>query len=133
MYPGISVEFEQTTQTETEVPGLGPPAAAPSSTESAIPQVLALGVEFVALPGEPDRLQREIPQLVRDANGKSESFRGCMVLFSEQEVRLVTVITLWSGRGRAGECNEKRLKRLLEPYVDRWLRIRSFVAFLSTS
>ncbi len=101
--------------------------------DTAISKVFAHGVEFVTLPGKSERLQREIPLMMRDANGKSGDFFGCILLFSEQEVRLVTVITLWSRRDRARECNEKRLKSLLEPYVDRWLRTTSFVTFLSGS
>lgn len=67
--------------------------------------------------------------MMRAANKESDGFCGCVVLFSEQEARLVTVITLWTTRHQAKHCNEKRLKRLLEPYVDRWLRVRSFVGF----
>ena len=94
---------------------------------------LAYGVEFVTLPGQSDRLRTEIPFLVRAANEKSRGFSGCLVLVSEQEARLVTVITLWMTRDGEKECHEKRLKRQLEPYVDRWLRTRRFVTFLSMS
>jgi hypothetical protein len=93
----------------------------------------AYGVEFVTLPGESDKLRTEIPFLVRAANEKSRGFSGCLVLVSEQEARLVTVITLWMTRDGEKECHEKRLKRQLEPYVDRWLRTRRFVTFLSMS
>jgi hypothetical protein len=102
---------------------------ADSSGETEIPEVFARGAEFVALPGESEKLKWEIPLLMRAANGESGGFYGCIVLFSEQEARLVTVITLWAGREQAKHCDEKRLKRLLEPYVDRWLRVKSFVGF----
>jgi hypothetical protein len=108
-------------------------SAAHFGSEASSPLVFAHGVEFVTLPGESEKLQREIPLVIRDANGESDGFLGCIVLFSEQEARLVTVITLWTGRDRAKQCNEKRLKGLLEPYVDCWLRARSFVTFLSGS
>jgi hypothetical protein len=106
-------------------------ALAPSDPygETAIPEVFAHGAEFVAVPGQSERLQREIPLVMRAASKESGGFCGCVVLFSEQEARLVTVITLWTTRDQAKHCNEKRLKRLLEPYVDRWLRVRSFVGF----
>jgi hypothetical protein len=97
--------------------------------EVPIPQVFAHSAEFVALPGESEKLQWEIPLLMRAANGESAGFCGCIVFFSEQEARLVTVITMWAGRDQAKHCDEKRLKRLLEPYADRWLRVRRFVGF----
>jgi hypothetical protein len=94
--------------------------------------VTAHGMEFVALPGQSESLRKKIPLAMRSANGSSQDYVGCMVLFSEKEARLVSVITLWKGRDRATKCNQdsKRLKKLLEPYVDRWLRTRRFVTFL---
>jgi hypothetical protein len=109
-------------------------AAGDSTGEASTPEVIAHGVEFVALPGKAAKLQRAIPEAMRDTFGNSGSFSGCMVLVSEQEPRLVTVITLWTGRDRVEQCNEnsKRVKKLLTPYVDRFLRARRLAAFLST-
>jgi hypothetical protein len=109
-------------------------AAAVSTFETPAPEVVALGVEFVALPGKAALLQSAIPEAVRDTIGNSRSFAGCMVLVSEEEARLVTVITLWTGRNRIEQCNEnaKQVKKLLAPYVDRFLRTRRLAAFLST-
>ena len=109
-------------------------AAAVSAVETPAPEVVALGVEFVALPGKAALLQSAIPEAVRDTIGNSRSFAGCMVLVSEEEARLVTVITLWTGRNRIEQCNEnaKQVKKLLAPYVDRFLRTRRLAAFLST-
>jgi len=106
----------------------GPPAQ-----ESSVPRLFAHVVEFVAPPGKAERLQTEIPLALRRANGRSEGFAGCIVLFSEQEARLVTLITLWRDGNHANECNgnSTRLKTLLAPYVDRWLRTRSFHTFVS--
>jgi hypothetical protein len=105
-----------------------------STGESPAHEVFAHGVEFVALPGETEKLQKEIPVAMREVNRNSKGFSGSMVLFSEQEARLVTVITLWRGSEPDKECDENstQLKRLLEPYVDRWLRTRRFVTFVST-
>jgi|SRR5215470_9840509 len=104
------------------------------TTETGASQVLAHQVEFVAFPGDKDNLQREIPLLVRDAVVGSSGFIGCMALFSEQEARLVTVITLWTGPVCLSQCNESftRWKGLLDPYVERWLRARNFVTFVCT-
>lgn len=120
----------ETARTEPDVSVLAPLAATRSRTKISISQLFALGIEFVAHPGDTEKLQSEIPLLMLDANNKFENLCYCMVLFSEHEARLVTVIALWSERGRAMARNEKRLKRLLEPYVDRWLRTRNYVTFL---
>lgn len=98
------------------------------------PEVIAHGVEFVALPGEAAKVQRAIPEALRSTFGNSESFSGCMVLVSEQEARLVTVITLWTGSDRVDQCaeNASQVEKLLDPYVDRYLRTRRLTAFLST-
>ena len=105
----------------------------PATQETSAPRLFAYMVEFVALPGEAERLQTEIPLALRRANGRSEGFAGCVVMFSEQEARLVTLITLWRDGNHATECNgnSTRLKTLLAPYVDRWLRTRSFHTFVS--
>jgi hypothetical protein len=105
-----------------------------SSGETPTPEVIAHGVEFVALPGKAANLLKAIPEAMRNALSNSRSFCGCMVLVSEEEARLVTVITLWTGRDRVEQCNEnaKQVKKLLAPYVDRFLRTRRLAAFLST-
>jgi hypothetical protein len=102
--------------------------------QTASTRVYARGLEFVALPGTSEELQTAIPLALREAGEKLEGFCGCMVLFSEQEARLVTVITLWTGENASTRCNQdsNRLAKRIEPYVDRWLRTRSFNTFLST-
>lgn len=131
---GNADSFRGTTVAEPGPSEKVPPAPEESPDKASTPEVIAHGVEFVALPEEAEKLQTEIPETVRSAFGKCTSFSGCMVLVSEQEARLVTVITLWTGSERVRQCNEnsKRLKRLLTPYVDRWLRTRRLAAFLST-
>ena len=100
----------------------------------ATPDVFALAADFVSWPGKAEELQTVLPEAIRNAFDGSANFSGCMVLVSEQEARLVTVITLWKGKGRTKHCNEnsKRIEQLLKPYVDRWLRTRRLAAFLST-
>ena len=104
-----------------------------STAQHLAPDLIAHGVEFVASPGKGEKLQRTIPEAMRNALGKSGSFAGCMVLVSEQESRLVTVITLWKGSDRLRQCeeNSKCVRGLLTPYVDSWLRTRRLTAFLS--
>ena len=58
-----------------------------------------------------------------------------MVLVADMEARLVTVITLWQGAERARHCEEnaKWVKKLLTPYVDRWLRVQTLIAALPSA
>jgi len=58
---------------------------------------------------------------------------GRLVLISAQEERLVTVVTLWDGTedGKRRDESTEQVKKLLEPYVDRWLRTGMFVTFFS--
>lgn len=67
--------------------------------EDTTPEVIAHGVEFVALPGKAEKLQAVIPEATRKALGNSHGFSDCLVLVSEQEARLVTVITLLDANG----------------------------------
>lgn len=108
--------------------------AAEPKDEGLTREVLAQGVEFVARPGQAGKLQKAINLAIRKAQNTCAGFVGCLVLVSEQEERLVTVVTLWDGTEETKECDEnsERVKKLLEPYVDSWLRTRRFVTFLST-
>jgi hypothetical protein len=97
------------------------------------PKIFSQSVEFVALPGRTEKLCREIPLAMRQASGESKNYAGCMVLISEEEARLVTVITLWNGKEHLKACTESldRLKGLLEPHVDSWMRTRKFISLVS--
>ena len=108
------------------------PSDRASAGETPDPVILAYSVEFVALPGRTEELRTMIPDAMRIALANSRAFSGCMVLLSEQEARLVTVITFWTGRDRAKHCteNSKQVESLLLPYVDDWLRTRRMTAFL---
>jgi hypothetical protein len=94
------------------------------------PRVTALSVEFVAKPQEAHRVQSAIPAALARALLGVSGFAGCLVMISEQEARLVTVITLWVGDERQKQCREKALwvQRLLTPYLDHCLRVQTLVA-----
>lgn len=123
-------------QTDSLLPtAIAPPLAARHfAAEDPTPEIIAHAVEFVALPEKTEKLQAAIPEALRNAFCSTGGFSGCIVLISEQEARLVTVITLWTGIDRAKQCDEnsKRVSRLLTPFVDRWLRTRRLAAFLAT-
>lgn len=94
--------------------------------------VTALSVEFVATPQGAVEVQSAIPAAINGAMKGISGFAGCMVMIAEQEARLVTVITFWKGEDRAKKCdqNAKWVYKLLSPYLDRCLRIQTFVAHL---
>jgi hypothetical protein len=92
--------------------------------------VTALSVEFVAKPQAAHRVQTAIPAALAGALQNVSGFAGCLVMVSEQEARLVTVITLWVGNDRVKQCREnlRWVHKLLAPYVDRCLRVQTLAA-----
>ena len=90
-------------------------------------------VQFVASPGKTQKLQSILPHSIREALRLKPGFAGCMVMISDQEARLVTVVTLWTGKERSSHCSENAgaLKNLLFPYVDNWLRSDNHLAHFS--
>jgi hypothetical protein len=93
----------------------------------------AEGIEFVARPGQAEKLRKAIGLTQRNAQDSCDGFVGRLVFVSAEEERLVTVVTLWDGtedEKRRDESSEQ-VRKLLEPYVDRWLRNRRFVAFFA--
>jgi hypothetical protein len=97
------------------------------SSAAAAASVTALSVEFVAKPQEAHRVQSAIPTAIAHALEGVTGFAGCLVMISEQEARLVTVITLWVGSDRQKQCrdNARWVQKLLTPYLDRWLRVQT--------
>jgi hypothetical protein len=102
---------------------------APHSTTGS-PAVTALSVEFVAKPQETHGLQTAIPAALAGAFQDVSGFAGCLVMVSEQEARLVNVITLWVGNDRQKLCRENArwVQKLLTPYLDRCLRAQTLAA-----
>jgi len=98
------------------------------STE--LSRAIGHSLEFIAMPDAAEELQAGLPQAIRYAVRNFQSFAGSMVLVSEQEARLLTVITLWKGEDHSLQCEEysRRLRNVLAPYVDRWLRVQRFGA-----
>jgi hypothetical protein len=97
-----------------------------------LPPVTALSVEFVAKPQETHRMEAAIPAAIAGALKNVNGFAGCLVMISDQEARLVTVVTLWAGSDRAKCCsqNARWVQALLKPYLDRCLRVQTMVAHL---
>ena len=95
--------------------------------------LVALSIEFVAKPEEVHRLRSAIPVTVRGGLQHDGSFAGCLVMISDREARLVSVITFWTGEDRMTNSSKRsrRLSRLLTPYIDHCLRVQMRDAYLS--
>jgi len=92
--------------------------------------VIALRADFVLKPGNEERVREAIDLIVANSFGRDRQFLQALVLVSEMESRLVTVITFWHAGGFA-EARERRVVRLrqkLGPYLDKSLRVQAFSA-----
>jgi hypothetical protein len=86
----------------------------------------------VAKPQEAHRVEAAIPAALAGALKDVTGFAGCLVMISDQEARLVTVVTLWAGDDRANRCsqNARWVHALLKPHLDLCLRVQTMVAHL---
>ena len=91
----------------------------------------ALSVEFVAKPQETYRLHSAIPAALERALDEVSGFSGSLVMISDHEARLVTVVTFWSGEDRAARCAASApwVQKLLSPFMDHCLSVRSLNAY----
>jgi hypothetical protein len=98
------------------------------------PGTLALSVEFVAKPERAVPARTFLPEAVLGALREVDGFAGCVVLSSDQESRLVTVITFWTGSNNRKCCeqNVRWVKALVARYADRCLRVQTLVAHAPT-
>ena len=123
MTQSVAYPFPQTATLRTQPPAMG---------KSGTPPITALSIEFVAKPQEAHRVEAAIPAAIAGALKDVTGFAGCLVMISDQEARLVTVVTLWAGSDRVKCCNQnvRWVHALLAPYLDRRLRVQTMVAHL---
>ena len=121
--------FSQTAALKPQPPANGTSGA---TSVTAVTAVTALSIEFVAKPQEAHRVEAAIPAALAGALKDVTGFAGCLVMISDQEARLATVVTLWAGDDRANRCsqNARWVHALLKPYLDLCLRVRTMVAHL---
>lgn len=107
--------------------GKGDSAASHAKATSAM---TALSVEFVAKPEVAREAEHAIPAAIDGSLREVGGYAGCLVMISNQEARLITVVTFWAGANRAERCNENArwVFALLKPYIDRCLRSRTVFA-----
>jgi hypothetical protein len=92
----------------------------------------ALSIEFVAKPEQAHRVEAAIQAAIAGALKDVAGFAGYLVMISDREARLVTVVTLWAGDERAKCCSQNVpwVHALLSPFLDRCLRVQTMVAHL---
>ena len=91
---------------------------------------VALRAEFVLKPGKEEKVYETIDEIVSNSFSQDKEFLQGLVMVSEMESRLVTVITFWHPDGFA-EARERRARWLSErlaPYLDKSLRVQTFSA-----
>ena len=101
------------------------------SVPAAVCGMTALSIEFVSKPQEVHRLRAAIPAAIEGALGQVAGFAGCLLLISDKEPRLATVITFWEGENRAALSNNSVpwVHKLLTPFLDHCLQVRSHDAY----
>ena len=91
---------------------------------------VALRAEFVLKPGKEDKVRQTIEEIVSNSFSLDKEFLQGLVMVSEMESRLVTVITFWHPNGFA-ESRERRVRWLSErlaPYLYKLPRVQTFSA-----
>jgi len=103
----------------------------PAKTKEARAEaVIALRAEFVIKAGNEEKARETIDLILANSFCRDRQFLQGLVLVSEQEARLVTVIMFWNSESFA-EVREQRvteLRRKLQPYLDQSPRVQSFSA-----
>lgn len=86
--------------------------------------------EFVAKPEEAASALQFLPAAIQSGFEDISGFAGSLVMVSDQEARLITVIIFWSGTEARRNCERivRRVRALLAPYLDRCLRLQNLVA-----
>lgn len=73
---------------------------------SGAPSVPALSIEFVAKRQELHRVDAAIPAATAGALKGVTGLAGCLVMISDQEARLFTVVTFWAGDDYVKRCRQ---------------------------
>lgn len=102
-----------------------PIARAPSA-------LTAFTFEFVAKPEQAASAPLLLPAAIQSGLEDIAGFAGSLVMVSDQEARLITVIIFWSGPDSRRSCERsvRRVRTLLVPYLDRCLRMQNLQAHM---
>jgi hypothetical protein len=88
--------------------------------------------EFVAKPDQAPGATLFLPAAIQSGLKDISGFAGSLVMVSDQEARLFTVIIFWNGSEARRSCERslRRVRALLAPYLDRCLRVQNLLAHL---
>ena len=82
--------------------------------------VVALHLDFVAKPEDTRQLNSLVRTVLQQAGLEDEGLRTALLLVSDREARLVTLLTFWDA-GRFSRARERRIawmQKLLAPFAD---------------
>ena len=93
-------------------------------------RVTALRAEFVVTPGNETKVRETIERVMAESFCRDRDFLQAVVLVSEMEARLVTLLTFWHSNGfeEARERRVARMRQKLLPLLDQYMRVQSFTA-----
>jgi hypothetical protein len=92
----------------------------------------ALSFEFVAMPEKAVSASKSLSAEIHSALEELSGFAGSLVMVSDQEARLITVVVFWEaceGRPSSALC-VRRVRALIAPYLDRCLRLQTMMAHM---
>lgn len=95
----------------------------------------AFSFEFVAKPEQAARAVLDLPAGIPSGLEDFAGFAGSLVMVSDLEARLITVIIFWQGCEARRSCAQsvRRVRALLAPYVDRCLRAQNLIGHLPSA
>lgn len=98
----------------------------------AVAAFTAFSFEFVAKPEQAASAPLLLPSAIQSGLEDITGFAGSIVMVSDQEARLITVIIFWNGTEARRSCERsiRRVRTLLAPYMDRCLRVQNQLAHL---
>lgn len=103
-----------------------------SSQAGSSRELTALSFEFVAKPEVASSAAALLLSAIQPALEQVPGFAGALVMTSDQEARLITVVAFWRDceTQRDYAKGVRRVHALIGPYLDRCLRVRTMVAHL---
>jgi hypothetical protein len=103
------------------------------AAEPTMAQVMALRIDFVARPGDTSEVATDVGDLLAQAGLHRKGLQASMLLVSDREVRLVTLLTLWdaqrfnSGRERLTSWTLKLVSRFADGPVRAYTGVANFL------
>jgi hypothetical protein len=96
--------------------------------------LMAFIFEFVAKPEQAAGAPLLLPAAIQSGLEDIAGFAGNLVMVSDQEARLITVIIFWNGTEARRGCERsvRRVRALLVPYMDRCLRVQNLLTHALT-